>query len=195
MIGFISKQARAAASIFSAQTRARADQPDCSGRHPQCSSRTAHCRLSTRVKNDGTTLVVISGADVCAQQLAGAGVLRFAGVQKLGIDWLGGNLFVRKHPLFKELPVNEGMNWEYQDVAAYDSRRYGLILDGEEVVAGTVNFNEPRLGTAVGVVDYGRGKIVLSTLDMKFLNTDSPGADVVRKILCNYIEFAGGRAR
>ena len=151
--------------------------------------------LLERVRDDGTTLVIVSGADACAQQLAAAGVLKFNGVQKLGIDWLGGNLFVRKHPLFKELPVNQGMNWEYQDVAAYDSKRYGLLLDDEEVVAGTVNFNEPRLGTAVGVVNCGRGRIVLSTLDMKSLNTDSPGSDVVRKILCNYIEFAGSKLR
>ena len=85
------------------------------------------------------------------------------------------------------------MNWEYQDLAAYDVKRYGLLLDGEDVVAGTVNFNEPRLGTAVGVIKYGQGKIIFSTLDLKYLNSDSGGADVVKKVLCNFINYAANQ--
>ncbi|MCX6344714.1 MAG: PA14 domain-containing protein [Armatimonadetes bacterium] len=150
--------------------------------------------LLRRVKDDGATMVITAGTERWAEMLAKRGVIKFNGVQKLGDVWVGGNIFVREHPLFKGLPVNQGMNWEYQEIIPYWIKRYGLLLDGEEVIAGTVNYNEPRLGTAVGIVNYGKGKIILSTLDMSALNSDgNGGADVVRKIMCNYIEFAGGK--
>jgi hypothetical protein len=30
--------------------------------------------------------------------------------------WAGHNFFVREHPFFDDLPVNKGMNWEYQQL-------------------------------------------------------------------------------
>jgi hypothetical protein len=59
-----------------------------------------------------------------------------------------------------------------------------------------VNTNEPRVGTAVAVINYGKGKIVLSTLDIaRFLNTASGGGQVAGKLLCNYLEYAGAGGR
>ena len=113
--------------------------------------------LLRRVKDDGTTLVVVSGSEKMAEEMAQHGVVKFNGVQRLGDVWVGGNIFVREHPLFKDLPVNQGMNWEYQEIIPNWIKRQGLLLDGEEVVAGTVNYNEPRLGTAVGIVEPRQG--------------------------------------
>jgi hypothetical protein len=146
-----------------------------------------------RVKNDGTTAVFLSGTDRWAAFMGKMGAASYKGAMQVGNVWVGGNLFVREHPLFKDLPVNQGMNWEYQDIVNYETLRYGLLLDGEEAVVGTVNANEPRLGSAVAVVNYGKGKVVLSTLDLRALDSNSPGADVVRKLVCNYIEYAGTR--
>jgi len=144
-----------------------------------------------RVKEDGTNLLITAGTGRWAELIASRGAIKFNGIQTLGDVWVGGNIFVREHPLFKNLPVNQGMNWEYQEIIPYWIPRYGLMLEDEEVIAGTVNYNEPRLGTAVGIVKYGKGKIVFSTLDMRALNSNGGGADVVRKIMCNYIEFVG----
>jgi hypothetical protein len=48
-----------------------------------------------------------------------------------------------------------------------------------------------KLGTAVGVIPSGQGKIIVSTLDICSHLNDLPGpADVARKLLCNYIQFA-----
>jgi len=67
------------------------------------------------------------------------------------------------------------------------------MLDGEEAIVGTVNAHEPRVGTAVCVLSYGKGKIVLSTLDIAHgLDAQSSGAHVARKLLCNYIEYCSG---
>ena len=145
-----------------------------------------------RVKNDGTTVLFIDGTERWTRYMAGAGIVKYNGRMDVGSVWYGGNLFVREHPLFKDLPVNQGLNWEYQDLEYYGAQRYGLMLEGEEAVAGTVNAHEPRVGTAVAVLEYGKGRIVLSTLDIvRRLNGNSSGTNVVRKIFCNYLEYAG----
>ena len=46
------------------------------------------------------------------------------------------------------------------------------------------------LGTAVGVIPCGKGKIVVSTLDIAGeLNSSDTSACVARKLLCNFIAF------
>ena len=146
-----------------------------------------------RVKNDGTIALFVDGTDRWIRNMSSYGIIKYHGTMVVGSVWIGGNLFVREHPLFKDLPVNQGMNWEYQDIAHYGARRYGFILDGEEAVVGTVNAHEPRVGTAVAVYNYGKGKIVISTLDIaRFLNAQSSGVHVTRKILCNYFEYCAG---
>jgi len=144
-----------------------------------------------RVKNNGTTAVFLSGTERWAKFIGSQGIVPYDGRMNVDNVWVGGNLFVREHPLFKNLPVNQGMNWEYQDLANYETLRYGLMLKNEEAVVCTVNYNEPRIGTAVGIISYGKGKILLSTLDLRSLDTNSPGADVVRKLFFNYLDFAG----
>jgi hypothetical protein len=146
-----------------------------------------------RVKDDGTTAIFVDGTERWIKYLSNLGIVSYKATMHVGDVWFGGNLFVRKHPLFKDLPVNQGMNWEYEDLVSYGARRYGLVMDGEEAVVGTVNTNEPRVGTAVGVVPYGKGKIVFSTLDIvRFLNAPTAAAHVARKLLCNFVQYAGG---
>jgi hypothetical protein len=146
-----------------------------------------------RVKHDGTTALFVDGTERWARYMASRGIVAYHGVMEVGDVWFGGNLFVREHPLFRDLPVNQGMNWEYQALVHYGTRRTGLMLDGEEAVVGTVNAHEPRVGTAVCVLNYGKGKIVLSTLDFAHgLDPRSSGADVARKLLCNYLEYCSG---
>ncbi len=46
-----------------------------------------------------------------------------------------------------------------------------------------------RLGTAVGVVPVGEGKIILSTLEIcPAINEPAGPADIARKLLVNYLE-------
>ncbi|MCB9854528.1 MAG: hypothetical protein H6818_02490 [Phycisphaerales bacterium] len=147
--------------------------------------------LMKRVKEDGTTLIVLSNTDQWAELFAQHGAVEYEGRMNHGRFWLGGCYFVRLHPLFHGLPVNGAMNWEYQEIVNYDRRRYGLRLKGEEVVVGCVTGNEHEVATAVGIVRLGKGRIVLSTLDiLPLLNDPSGPADVARAILCNYMRYA-----
>lgn len=144
-----------------------------------------------RVREDGTTAVFMDDTERWANVLSDSDILSCSGRMTVGDAWLGGNLFVRSHPLFKDLPVNQGMGWEYADLVAYSSPRYGLMLEGEQPIVGAVNANEPRVSTAVCEVPLGKGHIILSTLDIvNLLNARNGGGIIARKLLSNYMEYA-----
>jgi beta-galactosidase len=152
-------------------------------------------KLMARVRDDGTTLVVLDFADTWMELIAKHTGVKYGGSFKIGTAWSGGIHFVREHPLFKDLPVNGAMDWPYQAVVRNGNERSGLLLEGEELVAGAWHANleaaPQHLGTAVGVIPYGKGRIIVSTLDIadNLESTETP-AHVARKLLCNYLEFA-----
>ncbi|MDR0532997.1 MAG: hypothetical protein LBH01_03495 [Verrucomicrobiales bacterium] len=144
-----------------------------------------------RVKNDGTTLIIPAAAVTWLDTIAKYTGIKQDGSFSVGKDWVGGVHFVKKHPLFKELPVNTGMGWPYQAVVRDGNHRLGLKLGGEELVAGAYRSFPFNLGTAVGVIPCGKGRIIVSTLDIcDNLDQSTGPADVARKLLCNYLDFA-----
>jgi hypothetical protein len=151
-------------------------------------------RLLARVHDDGTKLVVLDFADTWLEPIAKHTGVEYTGSFHIGSAWAGGMHFVREHPLFKDLPVNAALDWPYQAVVRNGNERVGLLLAGEELVAGAWHAHleaaPQRLGTAVGVIEYGRGRIIVSTLDIaeNLLSPETP-AHVARKLLCNYLEF------
>jgi hypothetical protein len=161
---------------------------------------TSSQRLIDRARKDGTTLIVLTDADRWAAEIARLEPsIHYHGSFIVGKAWSGGVHFVREHPLFAGLPTNCGMDWPYQAVVRDGTSRSGLLLDGDELVAGAFHSNMSEayppapiaLGTAVGVLHIGKGKVILSTLDIAS-NLSAPGgpAEVARKLLCNFIEYS-----
>ncbi len=145
-----------------------------------------------RAAKDGTTIIVLANGGEWMPAIQKKTNVKYKGAFGVGRDWVGGQYFVMKHPLFKDLPVDCGLSWPYYSVIRWGGSRYGLFLDGEELVAGAYHCNDAMLGTAVGVVPCGKGRIVVSTLDIASnLGEKYNGAHVARKLLCNYIEYAG----
>lgn len=171
-------------------------------------------QILERIANDGTTLIV-SGNETFqfAEELDRRGLVKYHGRMVVERWWKAGAFFTVEHPLVKGLPQNTGMNWEYQDIARYEmtidsagefqqefeGKRYGLLLEGEEVAVFCTNGHQFEVASAVSVVRHGKGKIVLSCLDLyPYLGDDSKSANSIKKILCNYIEYgtdAGTTAR
>ncbi len=152
--------------------------------------------LISRAGKDGTTIIIADNADTWMDLVKAAAPVTYGGSFKLGGNWLGGQYFAIDHPLFKDLPANVALNWPYQTVIDNRRTRYGLRLEGEQLVAGCWQSSPMNLGAAVGVIPSGKGKIVVSTLDIcSHLNDPSGPADVARKLLCNYIAYgvAAGR--
>ena len=151
--------------------------------------------LIRRVHDDGTTLIILDHTWCWAQLLGELGAIKYHGWLHGKRHWLGSNFFVRAHPLFADLPANKGMSWRYQEFAEYGAKRYGLMLEDEEAVVGIVSDHQHAVGTAVGIVRYGRGRIVLSTLNiLEKLNDPRGPCEVVRKVFCNYLAYAGAHA-
>lgn len=150
--------------------------------------------LLTRVERDGTTLVLLERAESWMPAIARAtkDAVRYSGSFKVGKTWLGGIHFVKNHPLFAGLPVDTAMDWPYQAVVRNGDERTGLVLEGEEFAAGCYHSYPMHLGTAVGVIRLGRGRIIFSTLDIcSHLNSVEGPAHVARKLLGNYLNYTG----
>jgi hypothetical protein len=147
-------------------------------------------KLIDRVAREGTTLILLDNADTWMELIAKNTKVTCSDKFYIGTAWLGGVHFVKQHPLFKGLPTNTGMNWPYQAVVQKGAERYGLEMEGEEFVAGAYHSYPMKLGTSVGIIPCGKGKIIFSTLDIcgNLSSTESPAA-VARKLLCNFIEY------
>jgi hypothetical protein len=146
--------------------------------------------LIERVRNDGTTLLILDRADTWMNLITNHTSAKYSGSFTIGTAWLGGLHFVRAHPLFRDLPVNTAMDWPYQAVVRNGKTRSGLLLEGDELVAGAWHCYPMNLGTAVGIIPCGKGKIVVSTLDLTGqLDSTDTSAEVARKLLCNFIAF------
>jgi len=152
--------------------------------------------LLTRVQQDGTKLLLIEDTESWVNQLKTLGALpTFSIFHPATAPWTEGSFFVRSHPFFQDLPVNGAMNWEYQNLVSYTATdNFGLYnMTGESPVVSLVGGVSHLVSTAVGTIPYGNGQILFSSLDLgPNLGLNNPEANVPKKILCNYLKWAGG---
>lgn len=147
--------------------------------------------LLERVEKDGTSLLLLKSAESWMDAVSEYTGSAYHGYYSVGRNWVGGIHFVKAHPLFKELPVNCAMGWPYQKLVRDGDRRLGIYMDNEELVVGSYRSTPFHLGTAVGIIPCGKGKVYYSTLDLiDLLNEPSGASEVARKLFCNFIENA-----
>lgn len=114
----------------------------------------------------GHTLIIVNDADKWADFLCNKEILDYRGFQILGKSWFGGNYFVKKNAYFNNLPINCVFNWEYQALATYNKKRMGLRLFNGETLVGCVSDHKKEVYSAFSVIPAGRGKVILTTLDL-----------------------------
>ena len=147
-----------------------------------------------RAARDGTTILILDRAENWLDPVGKAtGIPQGKGFV-LGGNWLGGQYFVKDHPLFVGLPVNQALNWPYQAVVG--GRRTALQIKGGELIAGAYHTWPLQLGSAVSILPVGKGKVIISGLDVidQLGNPDS-SADVARKLFCNFLNYASSSAK
>ena len=112
----------------------------------------------------GTPLLIIPQTDAlsegCAQQLAQAGALTYAGtVGDFRAPWMGNWYFVRKHPLYDGLPVDQAMGTHYQIPGRASN---GLLVDGPhvEIVAAYSRDHDRHLGAGTFTTRLGQTKVL-----------------------------------
>lgn len=150
-------------------------------------------KILTRVKEDGTKLFLIEDAENWIEVLSQYGVIPEHKVFHPAKSWVGSTFFVREHPFFEGLPVNGAMNWEYQQLVVYNGpKHFGLYdMKGEDPVVSLLGSPFHEISTSVGILPYGNGKIIFSSLDLTSnLSLNIPAAHVPKKIMCNYLKWA-----
>lgn len=147
--------------------------------------------IMEKVKNEGTTLILLGSTETWMKPVTAYTGIGYDGYYRVGKDWVGGIHFVKDHPLFDGLPVNTALNWPYQAVVKDGENRFSFRMHGEEMVAGSYKSWPFELGSAVGVIPCGKGKIIFSTLDIaNNLNNADPTSETARKLFINFIKFA-----
>ena len=112
----------------------------------------------------GTPLLAIPQADTLsegvAKQLAAAGAFVYDGtVGDFRAPWMGNWYFVREHPVYAGMPVNQCMGIHYQ---AKGRQSNGLLVSGEnvEIVVGYSRDHDRRIGAGTFTTRLGNGKIL-----------------------------------
>jgi len=116
--------------------------------------------------NEGNTLIIAGNVEKWASFLGRKEVIDYRGLKELGTTWYGGNYFVKEHPVFQGLPQNCVFNWEYQSIATYNKSRLGLRINNGETVVACVSDHKPEVYSALSIINHGRGKIIISALDL-----------------------------
>ena len=149
-------------------------------------------QILKRAAQDGTTVLILDRAENWLDSIGKASGIPQGKAFQLGGSWLGGQYFVKDHPLFSGFPVNQALNWPYQGVVG--GRRTALQINGGELIAGAYHTWPMQLGSAVSILPCGKGRIILSGLDIidQLDNPDS-AAEVARRLFCNFLNFAGER--
>jgi beta-galactosidase len=113
----------------------------------------------------GTPLLVLPSNDghaqAVARQLADAGAFRFDGmVGTSRASWMGAWYFVREHPLYAGMPVNQALGLHYQ---VKSSGGNGWRVEGKdvEIVAGYGRDHDRNLGAGTVIAKLGNARIVL----------------------------------
>ena len=158
-----------------------------------------HPILNDRLKTEalvswiaaGNTLVILQNAPYWSDLLSVREVTEYTGFQKLGANWMGGNYFVRQHPIFDGLPVNTAFNWEYQSLAGYDRDRFGLRLGNDSCIVGCYSDHKNEMYAALSIIPVGSGRLIVNTLDLKAaILSKQKSAVVAKKILENIVNYS-----
>ena len=112
----------------------------------------------------GTPLLAIPQADTLsegvAKQLAAAGAFTYNGtVGDYRAPWMGNWYFVREHPIYAGLPVNQVMGIHYQ---AKGRQANGLLVDGPnvEIIAAYSRDHDRNIGAGTFTTKLGTTKVI-----------------------------------
>ncbi|MFZ0391589.1 MAG: hypothetical protein WAN36_14105, partial [Calditrichia bacterium] len=116
----------------------------------------------------GTPLLLLpdgsEAAAAYARLMGEAGAYDYQGeVGNVRASWMGSWFFVRDHPVFAGLPVNQAMKSYYQVPVGGSN---GFLLDGDnvEVFAGYGRDHDRNVGAAGFTAELGEGKILFFSL-------------------------------
>ena len=161
-------------SGLTAHTSATQNAGDTTGLEPQPASDVGGIQTTTQLGHidpaileavrAGTPLFAIPQADTLsdgvAKQLAAAGAFTYNGtVGDYRAPWMGNWYFVRQHPIYAGLPVNQVMGIHYQTKGRQAN---GLLVDGPnvEIIAAYSRDHDRNVGAGTFTTKLGTTKIL-----------------------------------
>ncbi len=99
-------------------------------------------------------------SDGLGNHLAAAGAFTYGGnIGDVRAPWRGNWYFVRKHPIYEGLPVDQAMGIHYQ---AKGREANGLLVDGPgvEIVAAYSRDHSRVIGAGTFTAKLGKGKVL-----------------------------------
>lgn len=101
------------------------------------------------------------GAEGFARQMAQAGAFTYDGlVGPQRASWMGSWYFVREHPLYSGMPVDQGMSIHYQ-VKGSSSNGWRVSGNNVEVVVGYSRDHDRHIGAGTLTGTLGKGRYVM----------------------------------
>lgn len=142
---------------------------------------------------DGAVVVVLDSAEEAAELLSSARYQAISYTGGFGLRF--GKYVAGRHPLLDGLPQAQACGWEYQCFTDFRGGNHrGMLIDGGETVIAAVADSRIEVASALTVVPYGRGAVVLSSLNvLANLESEEPSAVVARRFLANCLRWTGGR--
>ncbi len=148
----------------------------------------------------GTPLLLLpdgpEATEAYGKRLASNNLLEFKGhVGKTRASWMGSWYFIREHPVFAGLPVNQAMKSYYQ-VPVH--RTDGLLVDGDnvEVFVGYGRDHDRNIGAASLLIDTRQSRIMIHTIPgiVSMLSGESGGMQPVmaKRLFTNSIRYLTG---
>ncbi|MBD3224487.1 MAG: hypothetical protein GF313_07145, partial [Caldithrix sp.] len=159
-----------------------------------------HIHLNDKIMdafNRGSSLLLLpdgsEAAHAYGQWLSKYDLLDYDGhVGKTRASWMGSWYFVRRHPVFNGLPVDQAMKSYYQTPVQQTD---GLLVKGDqiEVFAGYGRDHDRNIGAASLVIPRSKSKIILHTLpglvDVLRHNHSGMHPHMATRILTNSIRY------
>lgn len=103
-------------------------------------------------------------ADTYAHSLSDAGAFHYDGlVGRQRAPWMGSWYFVRAHPVYDGLPVNEAMKGDYQ-VAPGSANGLRVSGSGVQIIAAYGRDHDRNLGAGTFTASLGRGTILFHSM-------------------------------
>lgn len=137
---------------------------------------------------DGTRLIILENAE---EWLSCLPVEQFQ-LQNTGRfrrrRTLSGRQFVGCDSLFEGLPQAAAMSWEYQVFYRNGGQGLPISPEGINTIVGVGPTNTGSIGIAMCEIPYGKGEILLSTLEIvPNLVNDRPDCSVAKKLFMNIL--------
>ena len=150
----------------------------------------------TRVKLGTPLLLLPDGQEACeayGEKLGEEGAIKYMGhVGNVRQSWMGSWFFVRNHPVFQGLPVDQAMKSYYQTPVSGSD---GLLLDGSDidVFVGYGRDHDRNIGAASFTAQHGNGVILWHSLPGMITGMNNEGKGIhpvlLRRLLWNSIHY------